>query len=374
MKHWHKISLLIAVFLLIPTITLAATIKSGNTYTLAADQTLDGSLYVGAGIINVNGTVNGDVVVGGGTVTISGTVNGDILASGGTVSVTGTVTEDVRVAGGQITLSTHVPGDVNAIGGSITIEDSAVVEGDLLSAGGDINLNGTVNGEIRVAGGDLVIAGTVQGDVLAYVGQLTVGGSAVLGSDLTYSSSHEARIDGGSSIAGEVTFDKTAYHLTLGLLGATIIGWLIKFVAMIVAAVVLATLLRKYTKQTVEIGRTQFWKQLLIGLGGLIATPIVIAILMTTMIGGILGAILIPLYLLMLILAAVYAGIIFGAWGFRYLNKNHPVNGNWLSALVGVLALQLISLIPVVGWIIGFGFFVVALGSLSTHKWQVIRN
>ncbi|USN53491.1 MAG: polymer-forming cytoskeletal protein [Candidatus Nomurabacteria bacterium] len=374
MKRWQKIVLSVAGVFLIPGIALAATIQSGNTYTLATSETLEGALYVAAGTVNVDGTVNGDVMVAGGTVTISGTVNGDVLATGGTVSVTGSVSEDIRLAGGQLTIATTVPGDVTVAGGSVTLEDNAEVMGDVLVAGGDQMLHGKIHGKVRAAGGDITLAGSIDGDVRVYAGALSVADGAVVNGDLTYSSEHEASIAAGANIVGTVHYDKTTYRLSYGLLGLTIVSLIIKFLALMVAAVVVAAGFRRYSEKIVHLGRMQIGKQFVIGLLVFIVTPIAFAILFSTVIGSMLGLLLLSIYIAVLIGAGIFAGILFGAMGMRFLKKDYPENGDWVSALLGVLVLQLIVLIPIVGWLVGCFFFLLALGSICTDKWVTIRG
>lgn len=374
MKRWQKIALSIVALFAVPALALAATIQSGNTYSLASGETLDGALYAAAGTVNVDGTVNGDVVVTGGTVTISGTVNGDVLAAGGTVSVIGSISGDVRITGGQLTIATTVPGDVNAAGGSLTLESSSVVQGDVLAAGGDQMLHGRIEGQLRVAGGNILIDGPVNGNVRAYVGMLELSDKAALGGDLRYTSEKEAKIADGASIAGVTEFDKETYQYGMGLLGIGILAWVIKFAALLTAALVFAAGFKKYTTHIVAVSRQQMGKQLITGLLVLVVTPIVFGILLATVLGSLLGIVLLAFYILLMLMGYIYAGIIFGALMMRYLKKGYPENGDWISALLGVIVLQLIALIPVLGWLVALFLFVLALGTLSTHKWMMLRG
>jgi hypothetical protein len=61
----------------------------GGTFTLRAEETLNGNLVVFGGTITLeaDSTVNGDVVLLGGTVTANGIVNGDLIGIGGSVSL-----------------------------------------------------------------------------------------------------------------------------------------------------------------------------------------------------------------------------------------------------------------------------------------------
>ena len=73
-------------------------LRTGNTVTVAAGETVSNDLYAFAGTVRVDGTVNGDLVASGGLVDVTGTVTGDVLAAGGSVTISGTVAGDARLA------------------------------------------------------------------------------------------------------------------------------------------------------------------------------------------------------------------------------------------------------------------------------------
>jgi hypothetical protein len=152
----------LAVSLVGATDFLGGKLRSGDTVTVPAGETVDHDLYVFAGTATIDATVNGDVVTSGGTVRITGPVHGDVLVAGGTVDVTGPVDGDVRAAAGTLTISGNVTEDV-------------------LAAGGTYTQSGTVGQDLMFATGQAVVSGNVTGSILGSAGQYTrsgnVGGS-----------------------------------------------------------------------------------------------------------------------------------------------------------------------------------------------------
>ena len=87
-------------------------LRSGETVTIAAGETIATDLYVFAGTVRVEGTIDGDLVAVGGTIDIPGNVTGDVLVTGGNVSINGTVGGDVRAGAGTVSVGgkvTEVP-------------------------------------------------------------------------------------------------------------------------------------------------------------------------------------------------------------------------------------------------------------------------
>src|SRR6185369_3762940 len=71
-------------------------LRTGNTVTIAAGETVSNDVYAFAGTVRVDGTVDGDLIASGGLVDVTGTVTGDVLVAGGSVNITGTVGGDAR--------------------------------------------------------------------------------------------------------------------------------------------------------------------------------------------------------------------------------------------------------------------------------------
>lgn len=367
----------VALFVAIPVVAFAATIHGGESYTLPKDQTNDGSLYAGAGTLTIAGTVTGDLVIAGGQATISGDIKQDILIGAGTVDLSGTVGGDVRVAGGQISIDTNVPGDVLVAGGTVTLTTNSVVGGDVLMAGGSLAINGEVKGQIKAAGGEIFIAGPVGGNVDLIGKTIKLESTAKLAGDFSYQSPEQATIADGATIAGKTTFTKRNFdtwgRFSFGLFGITIISWIIGLVTLLAAAIVFVVAVKRFTGKVVEHSLKAFWQRLLLGLVLLVVTPFVIGILFVSVIGSMLGVILTGIYLVYLMLAAVYGAIVAGSWIFRLAQKG-TVRYDWVSAIIGVVVLQLLNLVPVIGWIFTFAFFLVALGSLTMTKMDLLQG
>jgi len=186
---------------------LGGKLRTGDTVTVGAEETVDGDLYLLAGTVTMDGTVDGDLLALGGQVQVNGTVTGDVLAAGGTVAVAGIVEGDVRTAGGQVTLSGAVAEDVVATGGQTTISSGGTVGGDLIVSGGQVTMAGSV-------------AGSVEGSAGTYSGVGSVGGTE----HVVVSPREDAADEGG--VAGSIVLDALQHFVVLVLFGALLL-WLL---------------------------------------------------------------------------------------------------------------------------------------------------
>lgn len=143
---------------------LGGKLRTGETITIGAGDTVSGDLYAFASTVVVDGTVDGDLMAFAGQVTVNGTVTGDVLAAGGGVSITGGVDGDARIAGGQVTVSGAVGEDVFAAGGQANVASGGTVGGDLIVSGGQVTVAGSVAGGIEGSAGTYSRTGTVGGE------------------------------------------------------------------------------------------------------------------------------------------------------------------------------------------------------------------
>jgi cytoskeletal protein CcmA (bactofilin family) len=138
-------------------------LRTGQTVTIAAGETVSNDVYAFAGTVRVDGTLDGDLVASGGLVDVTGTVTGDVLAAGGSVNITGTVEGDTRIAGGTLSIGGAIKEDLLAAGGQLTITSSGMVGEDLIAATGTLTIDGAVAGNVLARTGTYSKVGTIGG-------------------------------------------------------------------------------------------------------------------------------------------------------------------------------------------------------------------
>jgi hypothetical protein len=138
-------------------------LRTGNTVTIAAGETVPNDIYAFAGTVRVEGTVDGDLVASGGLVDVTGTVTGDVLAAGGSVNITGTVGGDTRIAGGTLSIGGAIKEDLLATGGQLTITSSGTVGEDLIAGTGQLTIDGAVTRNVLARTGTYSKTGTIGG-------------------------------------------------------------------------------------------------------------------------------------------------------------------------------------------------------------------
>lgn len=351
-----------------PVVAESLVSASEKATTVAKDQTVDGSAYLAGESIDVQGTVKGDVYCAGQTVTISGTVDGDVLCAGQMVTVNGTVHGDIRAAGATVTLKGVVDGSVTLAGSSVSTDSASKIGRDATITAGSIDLSGAIARDAVLAGQTVTLSGSIGRDARATVENMSAASSARIGGSLFYESANEANLPGGV-VAGTVQRTVpseqswTASFTTADML----MGLLIVVIVFTVLTVVVVLLAPRYVHRVSDIsGIKQFSLYFLIGLVGAVVAPVLLFILLMTVVGA---------YAAIVLGLALTLGLMVGGSLVAYRLGRFMLDGHarpFSAALVGSLALGVLSIIPFVGWFVIFvgtmiGFGMVIMGMKSQY-------
>lgn len=379
-KNMKKIFLVLVLsFLALPFVSFAADFKGAPVYTLGKDAVVEKNLYATGNSINILGTVKGDIFTAGGNVMILGDVKKDLNAAGGTLVIESNVGDDARLAGGTLIIGGRIGGELLAAGGQINLNPSLKIDGNAELAGGNILVDGIISGDLSVYGGVVRIDGKINGDVLVKTDRkLVIGSKAEIGGNLNYSAPEKLTIEEGAKISGEVTFKEIAAKgqnaIKKGFFGVFGVAWLIKLLIFLTVALVAYFLFGKKLEEAINYALNNFSKETLRGFILLVILPVAAIISFITIIGILLGIAGILLYSLMAIFASIFAPIVLGTIIFRKLLKKPEFGADWKSVATGVVVIRVVSIIPFVGWIFCFVFFLAAFGTLFNYLYKHLRK
>jgi len=339
-----------------------------------ADEVIDRDYLTAGEDVKIYGTINGDLYVAGGNVALDGTVNGDLLIAGGNVSIEGTVSQDVRAAGGQIMISGEIGRNLTVMGGNIRLSENGQVNGSIIGAGGNLVLKGPVGGDVYLGTGNLEIDNQIDGNVQTWVGRLAVSPQATITGNLTYWSSQEASIQEGAEITGEITqkepkvsgikdedvekfaqqFERQAPKIRAGFN-------FFKFISSLIIGLLLVKLYPNFVKRGIKQLQENPWAGLGIGFAFLFVTPIALILVMITLIGLPLAAVLGFIYGLSIYLAKFLITLWGGNWILKKIG-NQP-SPSW-SMVVGLALFHLLILVPLINFWIKLFTMLFGLGVL----------
>lgn len=328
-------------------------------------KTERGNLYSAGGSVAVVENASNDIVAAAGHLVISGNAGNELLAAGGSIMISGTAGGDARIAGGNIILSGEIGGEAVFAGGSIHLLPRSFIKHDLIAAAGDFTVEGTIQGETRIIGNEVLINGTISRDAEIKADRLIIGKNAVIKGNLRYQAPREARVEQGAVISGKTTYTQTGFEPPRETFIRILwVFWVVKVIAGMTAALVMYFSLKDKISELTTVALNRFGRETLTGFIVLIVVPAAILLLFMSVIGSALGLISLFLYIAVIFLSGVLGSLVFTRLLTGYLFRNQASLA-WPLILLGVLMYQVIGLVPLLGWIIKFVFFLSALGALS---------
>lgn len=356
----------------------AAATGSGDTV-VEADERVEGDLTASTGDVVVRGTVDGDVAAMAGSVTVTGEVTGEVSAAAGSVEVGdgATVGGEVGAAAGSVDVGENatVGGEVGAGAGSVSLDPGATVEGDVGAGAGSVDVaeGATVVGDVNAGGGDAEIDGTVEGDVTT--GETAVlGATAVVDGDVTYGEDVD-RAD-GATVGGvvehdpdvgwdgpgnvEVSAPPLSGSLVPGVVpdGLQFVYWTL--IALLIGGGLLA-LFPQFTTEVAAQATTDPVRTSAAGFAALFGAPFVLFAVFMTIIGIPLALAGTAVFLLVAWASLVYGEYLVG----RQLLAAAGSGNQWLALVVGVVGIELLTLLPLLGGLLKFVVFLVGLGATA---------
>lgn len=334
--------------------------------------------YFAAGnTVTVDGQIAGDLYAAGANMAMRGDLGGDVLAAGRSLDIGGNVGGNIRAAGSDIIARGKVLRNATIAGQQVTIAPECLITGNALMAAQTVRIDGQVGGSLRAAGTTILIAGEIGRDVVVNANKVVILPGAKIGGNLTYTSATAAEIAPTAQIKGVVKHIPVSPEQAQAkpAVGTLIFRALLGLVRLLLVALVFILLLPRCVKSVAGVVRTQPWLCLGLGFAGLLVPPFVAIILFITVIGSLLGWIVLIGFTAFtaagFLLGKIVIGFLLGWLILRAVQKQDSVSVIW-SVLLGATLLQLVSYIPVLGWIVGLITGVFTLGALlylAGHTW-----
>ncbi len=344
--------------LLLPLQVLAAPASFSAAQALFATSSSPGNAYTAGASVVITAPTASDLTAVGGSIVAAGPVAGDGLLIAGSINVRAPIKGDLRALGGTVVLDEAVGGDLVAFGYSV--RESAQVGGSVFVIAANTSLDNGAAGEVTIYGNNVALAGEFMSNVrIVAGGSVTLAPDTVIHGKFAYEAPDTARVPASVTIVGGTEYTNASYLPDIGasrtlalaslgifllvrILGALILAGLFAGLFPILASAITE---RVYNKRIRSILLTT-----LLGFAALVATPILLILLALTFVGIGIALILGIAYTLLISLAFIYAGILIGALLVRRFSKRIQIL--WHDGVLGMLALSLVALIPIVGWII----------------------
>jgi hypothetical protein len=253
------------------------------------------------------------------------------------------------------------------INGDVTVGPGETV-GSVIVIDGNVVIEGTVTDSVLVIEGDVRVSGTIENDLAVISGSADLqAGSSVDNVSLVRSDLTRAE---GATVTGDID-ERDDFRIASGVLALfSVIFWLAMTVAVIVAGLVFAAVGGKQLLSSAETMTGDAVNTILGIVFVWLALPILAVIAIVTVVGlplglGIFFFLMPALWFLGLIVAGTRLGTAIVQASGRQAGV-HP----YLAAFVGLLILQLLILVPILGAIVTFLAGVWGAGALAVTAFR----
>jgi cytoskeletal protein CcmA (bactofilin family) len=418
----------------------ARDVRQGDQCIIGANETIQGDVFVLCRTLVVNGTIGGNLFGAATKSELNGEVFGDVYLLSGQLDVNGQIGGSLHFSGGVLRLQTTAAftgANSHLVSASLstTLSNGVNIPDSVTAVGYQLILDGDVGREVNFWGSALLLGGDVGGDLTATVGDpqstgisqlqtllipfswdvqliqpgLVVSENATIEGSLRYSGPVEGAINGTVEGASSFIQVNTQPDLTQIIaeeqgaqrgLSIYLSQFSREFINLAIVGVIGLLLMPRPLQQPI---RNIYYRPLpSIGVGLLtfiVAFPatfialmlilILVGILLLVQLDGLLlglmagGAIglLIGLSLLFFFVAIFISRVIVCLWLGRalvrgFLGDDGSMRLTFISLLVGVVLLALLSPLPVIGWVVnalalflGLGAIVITLqGQLRVYR------
>ncbi|MEX0645363.1 MAG: hypothetical protein WD076_08630 [Parvularculaceae bacterium] len=347
---------------------------TGNVFAAGASVEITGDIEAGVGPRTA-------VFAAGASVNVSATVDGALFVTGGDVSYTG-ASEVLFASGGNVSIGGSVKEDAMIAGGNVMILEGAQFQSELHAAGASVDYAGSTTGDVNLAGAFVRLDGAVDGDAELAGEEIVIGPRARVKGGLTYYSTKSAEISPEAQITGAIVKKEESERdikwerhkrnpfASRGDLKSTAYGALFWFVALGASGVLMALTFPKWFGEAAAAGRDHPLSSLLLGFAVLIALPVGSFLFMIMILGLPFGGFLLALYVGLLFISMIGAGL---GFGHLLLDRSKDVRAKILLFIAGLAILLVVGAAPVIGPIVGSFAMLLGLGVLVRGLWTALR-
>jgi hypothetical protein len=343
--------------------------RHGEFVTVAANETVDDTLFAAGSTVRVEGVVNGDLLVFGRTLEVRGSVRGDLVSFAKRTVVSGTVEGRIYNFSQSLDMDGELGHSIYAWVQSLRVDNRGRVGDGIVCGAGDVSLEGEVKRSVTIFAGNADVSGSIGRDLTVAGGSLTLTNTARVGGSLSarVHQLKDVQIADGATIAGkrdiqvrvrksQFTRPRFYFHQAIWLAAAMLVGWL-----------GLALFPGFFQACTQAVGSG--WRSLGLGVAVLAGVPVATVLGAITLVGIPISLMLFAVYLAAIYLAKIWVGAFLGR---VLLKPSGATKRDWLlGLLVGLLVLTLVGFIPYLGGLVHIAIVCLGLGAFA---WQLYRG
>jgi hypothetical protein len=378
---WQRISAAVCLALCTAAGTQTLWAEDASVKITSSEHDLNGDRFVAGCPVSVTTPVKGDLIATGCDVQVTAEIDGDLVVLGGNLHLAAPVKQNLYAAGGEVSIDADVQRNMRVAGGRVEVGPNAKIGGNVTVGGGEVKIEGAIGGYLQVGGGNVRINGPVAGDVEVGAGDLELGPNARIEGKLRYASGDafvrdaDAKVRGGVEKIEHADDDDEHWNFAWHPWQPgqqwqpwhgrehSGHGWT-WYIGMLAIAAILAAVAPHFYAQAAQTAHTRWPLSLVIGFLVLACVPVASLLAILTLIGIPLALLMIALYLVLLLVGYVSAGIVLGEVVLQRWRADLAAHPGWRvgAAVLAMAVLCLLGRVPLFGWMVTLAAVITGMG------------
>ena len=231
----------------------ATEFRKGDSVTVKKDEVIKGDLFVTGKHVRIEGEVDGDVYAFAEQVDVTGRINGDLIGFVQTERISGVIDGNLRTAANNVTITGTVERSVLTWNQVFNLDSGGKIGRSLTAGGQTLTVDGKVDGDFLSFSESTSISGFIGGSVKGRGKSLSIGSGAEIDGKTVFYGEQPPSVASDAKLGSSPEFTKAEHHAHERDAGYYV--WRIIWTgAVILFGLVLAGVMPKFAKETVESG------------------------------------------------------------------------------------------------------------------------
>ncbi len=350
-----------------------------NQENVEVNKNIEENLIIVGKQVKITGHVNGDIFcLAEQSLDINGQVDGDIVCLSRTVNISGQINGSVKIIGYNINVNGTIAHSLAVLGKKLLLNEGSIIKKDILFLVQKAVIKGKIGRDLEGRGLDIFIKGNIGRNVDLNVinnsdFNLNISNDSYIGGNLKYLAPHKVDIN-PDIIKGNVIYKKQKIDINKNF---NIFTYGMSTTISVFSALVLGLVLVSFWCKQIKIITDQMLSKIFLSFvwGALFVFifPLLSFFLLFTIIGFSLSIAIVLFWLLILLFARVFVGILIGRSLLDVLCPSKKDSMIW-AMILGVVILWILFSLPLIGSVFSLLSLIWGAGALLLYLRSTIED
>ncbi|MEY4440783.1 MAG: hypothetical protein RLY49_409, partial [Candidatus Parcubacteria bacterium] len=261
----------------------------------------------------------------------------------------------------------------------VIIDQKSIIKGDALVLAHTVDFSGQLLGKAQITASRINIAGIITGQTTLTGTKIVFNPGAKITNNLSYFSPQRATVNQGAEIQKELNFNQIESIKQNNVIKRIFFGFIsfwaiIKLIATLFVIFILTHLFRVPTQRILEGTQNNFFKNIFIGIAGVMGLPLLSIILFGSLVLIPVSLIVISIYMIIIMILPSMSAIILAMYYQKYIQKQNKISVEFNIAALATIVVTFFGFIPYIGDIVVYILYILSFGAIIHYLYELVRR